>query len=101
MTASGDIITGANVENALYGAGICAERVAITRCLMEGHNVFKAIAVAADDTNISPCGICRQFIREFSTDVPVVMLQKDGSGVVRTLGELLPMSFGPDDLARA
>lgn len=99
LTAANTVVQGANVENALYGAGICAERVAITRCLMEGQRLFRAIAIAADNCDISPCGICRQFIREFSADLPVVMVTSDGSTRVRTLEQLLPLSFGPESLA--
>lgn len=99
LTESGAIVTGANVENALYGAAICAERTAITRCVMEGHTTFRAIAISSDmDEPITPCGICRQFIREFSRNVPIYMYAQNGDGVCMSLEELLPRSFGPEHL---
>lgn len=103
LTDAGTVVTGANVENASYGAGICAERVAITRAIMEGHRRFRAIAICSDQAEpISPCGICRQFIREFGTDTPVYMSSGDTSKVVcKTLAELLPMSFGPENLGES
>ncbi|ODQ63182.1 cytidine deaminase [Nadsonia fulvescens var. elongata DSM 6958] len=99
LVEDGSFVQGANVENASYGAGICAERVAITRALMENKNSFKAIGVSSDlDTTCSPCGICRQFIREFSSDVPVYMFTAQGDHELMTLTELLPNSFGPEHL---
>lgn len=65
---------------------------------MDGHRSFKAIAVSGKTkTALSPCGICRQFIREFSTDLPVHMFGTEEEKTL-TLSELLPMSFGPDAL---
>ncbi|KAJ5909190.1 Cytidine deaminase [Penicillium taxi] len=101
LTSSGEFVVGANVENASYPVGTCAERVAFGTAIVAGHKQFKAIAVA---TNIkpaaSPCGMCRQFMREFtSADFPVYMYDADGNHTVKTMGELLPDSFGPDDLS--
>lgn len=100
LTTDGDVITGANVENASYPVGTCAERVALGKAVTENHRSFKALAVATDITPpASPCGMCRQFIREFcALDMQIFMFDKDGKYVVKTLGELLPMSFGPEDL---
>ncbi|SCU96790.1 LAFA_0G08130g1_1 [Lachancea sp. 'fantastica'] len=103
MTESKTCVVGANVENASYGAGICAERTAIVKAVTSGHaNDWLCLAISGDalETCISPCGICRQAIREFaSLKLPIVMLNGDGSKcVVKTLQELLPMSFGPEDL---
>ncbi|AOW04177.1 cytidine deaminase-like protein [Yarrowia lipolytica] len=99
LTESGEWIQGANVENASYGGAICAERVAITRAIMEGHKKFKAIGVASDLSVVcSPCGICRQFIREWSTDIPIYLFTKDGKYTMQTIKELLPLSFGPEHL---
>ncbi|KAG6032470.1 hypothetical protein E4U19_007457 [Claviceps sp. Clav32 group G5] len=102
------IITGANVENAAYPVGTCAERVALgkavtgekeVRDLVKGGGV-RALGVATDvRPAASPCGMCRQFIREFcKLSMPIYMFDKDGNHVVKTLEELLPMSFGPEDL---
>ncbi|PWN24053.1 cytidine deaminase [Microstroma glucosiphilum] len=143
LLTDGSIVQGANVENASYGAGVCAERTAIltasatrftrspTQPASASHSpssypltgAIRAIAVSSDLPNdpCSPCGICRQFIREFAPlDTPILMVwakwqggsagevkeeSKRGQGcydeegvIVRTLEELLPLSFGPDEL---
>ncbi|RCK55671.1 Cytidine deaminase [Candida viswanathii] len=99
ITESGEFINGANVENASYGAGICAERTAIVKAVSEGQTQFKAIAISGDTKNpITPCGICRQFIREFAPDIPVFMFNEDGEFIKVYLHDLLPLSFGPEDL---
>ncbi|KAF2750863.1 cytidine deaminase [Sporormia fimetaria CBS 119925] len=96
------IITGANVENASYPVGTCAERVAMGYAVFQGHKLgsFKAIGVATDmDDFCSPCGMCRQFLREFlDLSTPIFMFTKNGVFKVKTMGELLPVSFGPDAL---
>ncbi|CAX42497.1 cytidine aminohydrolase, putative [Candida dubliniensis CD36] len=99
LTESGEFISGANVENASYGAGVCAERTAIVKAVTEGHTKFKAIAVAGNTKDpITPCGICRQFIREFAPEIPVFMFN-EGNGFIKVyLQDLLPLSFGPEDL---
>ncbi|KAF2874804.1 cytidine deaminase-like protein [Massariosphaeria phaeospora] len=102
FTSNPTIITGANVENASYPVGTCAERVAMGTAVIAGHRLgaFKAVGVATDlDDFCSPCGMCRQFLREFlELDTPVFMFNKGGMFKVRTMGELLPLSFGPDVL---
>lgn len=67
---------------------------------MEGHKKYKVIAISGDsDDPISPCGICRQFIRELNKSVLIVMYSKSGDKVeVMSLEELLPKSFGPENL---
>lgn len=96
------MITGANVENAAYPVGTCAERVAMGTAVHLGCRIgaFKAIGVATDiDDFCSPCGMCRQFLREFlALDTPIFMFNKQGKYIVKTMGELLPLSFGPDVL---
>ncbi|KAI4124530.1 MAG: hypothetical protein LQ338_004741 [Usnochroma carphineum] len=113
LAVNGDLIAGANVENASYPVGTCAERVALGKAVVDGYRRFEALAVATDVTPpASPCGMCRQLgrregslaerygsIREFcGLEMPVFMFDKDGKYVVKTVGELLPMSFGPEDL---
>ncbi|KAJ5602190.1 Cytidine deaminase [Penicillium lagena] len=102
LTTSGEFIVGANVENVSYPVGTCAERVAFGTAIVAGHRDFKAIAVATDiKPGASPCGMCRQFMREFTTpSFPVYMYDGDGKHTVMTMGELLPNSFGPNDLPR-
>ncbi|XP_026162041.1 cytidine deaminase-like [Mastacembelus armatus] len=101
LTQDNNIFTGCNVENACYNLGICAERTALSKAVSEGHNVFKAIAIASDmsDQFISPCGACRQFMREFGKNWDVYMSKPDGKYQKMTVEELLPVSFGPDDLS--
>ncbi|PTB46633.1 uncharacterized protein TrAFT101_003917 [Trichoderma asperellum] len=99
---AGDVVyvPGANVENASYPVGTCAERVAFGTAVTSGIKKFRAIAVATDiSPPASPCGMCRQFIREFCTQqTPVIMFDKNSDYVVLTVDQLLPMSFGPDAL---
>ncbi|KAI1757000.1 cytidine deaminase [Xylaria castorea] len=91
---------GANVENASYPVGTCAERVAFGKAVTEGHRNIKAVAVATDvSPPASPCGMCRQFIREFcDLSTPIIMFDKDDNYLVMRLEELLPVSFGPEAL---
>ncbi|KAH8674704.1 cytidine deaminase-like protein, partial [Tricladium varicosporioides] len=100
LTYDGAYIDGANVENASYPVGTCAERVAFGKAVTEGHKKFKALAVATDiNPPASPCGMCRQFIREFcKLEMPIFMFDKDGAFVVMKLEQLLPLSFGPEAL---
>ncbi|XP_072210575.1 cytidine deaminase isoform X1 [Excalfactoria chinensis] len=102
LTTSGEIFSGCNVENACYSLGICAERAAILKAISEGHTSFKAMAIASDMSDfITPCGACRQVMREFGTDWDLYLTKPDGTYIVKTLRELLPLSFGPEDLQKA
>ena len=91
-TGSKSTISGANVENAAYPVGVCAERVALGAAVASGlrFGAFKAIAVATDTTeSCSPCGMCRQFIREFcDQSIPIIMFAGNGSYVVKTLEQV-------------
>ncbi|XP_060750074.1 cytidine deaminase a [Tachysurus vachellii] len=102
LTHDGAVFTGCNVENACLTLGICAERVAISKAVSEGHREFKAIAIASDmvDNFISPCGGCRQFMREFGLQWEVYLSKPDGSFIKSTVEALLPVSFGPEDLLK-
>lgn len=103
LTTDGQYITGCNVENASYPVGICAERTAIVKAISSGITSFKAIAVITDEEEdlCSPCGICRQAIREFAPDIPVLMFTANGEKFKKmSLEELLPMSFGPENLGK-
>ncbi|XP_056129229.1 cytidine deaminase-like [Lampris incognitus] len=95
------VFTGCNVENACYNLGVCAERNAISKAVSEGYRSFKAIAIASDmnDQFITPCGGCRQFMREFGSSWDVYLSKPDGSYVKMSVSELLPVSFGPEDLS--
>ena len=94
LKSSGDIVTGCNVENASYGATICAERNAIFSAIADGHTSFEAICIAGDvDEVIVPCGICRQVMVEFEYDLIVICCNKDGKIKLYTASELLPYKF--------
>jgi cytidine deaminase len=92
---AGRVHVGVNVENASYGLTNCAERVAIGAAIAAGARRILAVGVTARRMHpISPCGACRQVIREFADDdAPVASDAEDGSLVVATAGQLLPGSF--------
>jgi len=98
----GTIFTGVNVENASNGLTICAERTALTKAVSEGYRDFTAIAVCSnlEDTYITPCGMCRQSLVEFSKKIQVIMTKKDKTYMIMTSGELLPHCFTPSDLRK-
>jgi cytidine deaminase len=102
LADDGSVVTAANVENASYGLSICAERSAVVRAVAEGHRRFVAIAVAGPgQAPVSPCGACRQVLRELPAGPKLVVLAAGESGDQvsrRTLAELLPDSFGPENL---
>lgn len=98
ILAGGEIFTGVNVENASYGLTICAERSAAVAAVSAGERRFEAIAVAVSKGQATPCGACRQFLREFGRDFPVYLISEGGSVSCFTLNELLPESFGPEFL---
>ncbi|KAH6569489.1 hypothetical protein BASA50_010935 [Batrachochytrium salamandrivorans] len=100
LAADGQVFLGCNVENASYGGTICAERTAFVKAVSEGVKTFLAIAVITDkDTAISPCGVCRQFMVEFGKNLMVYQFSKNFKVVaIKSLKELLPDSFGPEDL---
>jgi len=92
--ADGSVFTGCNVENAAYGPTLCAERVAVGKAVSEGHTDFVRIAVASQDAkHCTPCGVCRQVLREFGADIEVICLNARGEELALSLGELLPFSF--------
>ena len=90
LCADGRIFTGVNVENASYGATICAERSAACAAVTAGERQFAAIAVSGTMARETPCGICRQFLMEFSPTMDVVWRDPDGGLVVKRLNEILP-----------
>lgn len=98
--ASGSIYAGCNVENAAYPQGCCAEASAISAMVMGGETRIVEVAVAGrGDALVTPCGGCRQRLREFAApDTPVYLCGPEGLRRTMTLDELLPASFGPDNL---
>ncbi len=94
LTEDGKIYTGVNIENSSYGATICAERTAFVKAISEGKRDFKALAVTAgSEQEALPCGICRQFMYEFSPRLEVITGTDIEALNVRTLEELLPGGF--------
>jgi cytidine deaminase len=90
---SGNLYTGCNLENASYGATICAERSAIAGMVSAGELEIEAIAVFVDAPQpATPCGICRQVIVEF-TDAAVIVCATPNARIVTSIGELLPRPF--------
>lgn len=97
LTAEGTIYQGCNIENAAYGPSVCAERTAIFKAVSEGVKDFQAIAVVTQDGG-TPCGVCRQVLREFAPDITVVTGDLQRITAVYSLRTLLPESFGPENL---
>lgn len=99
LTKSGKIYTGCNIESASYTPTICAERTALAKCVSDGYTDIEKIAVVGSFDNITyPCGVCRQFLAEFGTDIIVICAQNEDEYKEYKLRELLPNSFGPEDL---
>ena len=96
----GRIHAGCNVENAAYPQGLCAEAVALGHLVLAGGTRITAVAVVGEGAGlVTPCGGCRQKIREFANDdVPVLVGDMTSQRARFTLGELLPASFGPEHL---
>lgn len=98
--ASGAVYAGCNVENAAYPEGCCAETSAIAALVMAGETrLTEAAVVGAGDKLVTPCGGCRQRLREFGSDeVEIHICGPEGLRKTVSLGALLPLSFGPDNL---
>ncbi len=101
-TVDGAVIVGCNVENASYPLGTCAEAGMIAAMVLAGERMIAEVVVVTDgDVPGTPCGGCRQRLREFAAlDVVVHSVAASGAVLSRTLGELLPDSFGPEFLDR-
>ena len=90
----GAVYTGCNVVNAVYPAGICAERNAIFHAVAEGHTHFRRIVIAGRSEDYCvPCGICRQVMQEFAPNLTVICLNGKGEAKTFALKELLPYGF--------
>jgi cytidine deaminase len=100
-TPGGKVFAGCNVENAAYPVGSCAEAGAVSAMLAAGESRIAAIVVMGEGDNlVTPCGGCRQRIREFAaSDTPIHIAGPEGIRRSFTLEELLPFSFGPDNLS--
>lgn len=107
LAANGAVYIGGNIENAAYSVANCAERTALFKAVSEGQRQFTALAVAGGpaDAEIplplcTPCGVCLQALFEFcSPDMPVILAKSETDYEIQTLGSLLPLGFGPANLA--
>lgn len=99
--ANGKLYAGCNVENAAYPLGTCAEAAAIAAMVADGERrIAEALVMGDGAALITPCGGCRQKLREFADDtLPVHLCGPEGVRRTVALGALLPMSFGPGNLA--
>ena len=101
LSSSGVVYGGCNVENVAYPVGICAETAAIAAMVCAGANQMSDILVFAEgDALVTPCGACRQRIREFAGgDARIHIAGPEGVRRTFTVDDLLPYAFGPENLA--
>ena len=93
QSSDGQIFSGCNVENISFGLTICAERSAVSQMIVAGQQQIIAVAVYTEaDTPTTPCGACRQVLREFGDKVQVACVTSHGQRLDTTLEELLPAS---------
>lgn len=102
LAGSGEVFAGCNVENAAYPVGSCAEAGAISAMVAAGgKRIAAALVLGGGDSLCTPCGACRQRLREFSDEAtPVIVAGPEGVRRRFSLGELLPESFSPATLGR-
>ena len=105
LAKNGMVYTGCNIENAGYTPTNCAERTALFKAVSEGVRCFQAIAIVGSlegEKNrlvTSPCGVCRQALNEFcEKDMPLILAKSEEEYQIITLGELLPLGFGPKNI---
>ena len=102
----GEIVKGANQENAAYPSGLCAERTAFFKAVSEGEREFVAIAVAGGGEKVEdicpPCGVCLQVMAEFCDpeSFRVYLVKNENESKLVTLGELLPYGFSKSNLEK-
>lgn len=98
LMEDGRVETGCNIEIASYSPTICAERTAIFKAISEKYSEISKIAIVGDGNNTFPCGVCRQVMREFGKNPTILIGNSEDDFRVYTLEDLLPNSFGPEDL---
>ena len=99
LTKEGKVFTGCNIESASYSPTICAERTALAKAVSEGYRDIDTVVVVGSLEKLSyPCGVCRQMIREFGEDIKIIVAKSTEEYKEYTIRELLPESFGPEDL---
>lgn len=106
LAEDGTVFRGCNVENAAYGPSNCAERTAIFKAVSEGQREFTAICIVGGKAGVlesftPPCGVCRQVMAEFChpDKFKIILAVSDEEFHIYTLAELLPMGFGPGNIA--
>ena len=105
LCRDGKVYQGCNIENASFGPTICGERTAFFKAVYDGEREFEAIAVVGGKAGeeisglFPPCGVCRQVMREFcGLDFKLYMGKENNEYIVKTLGEMLPLSFSNADM---
>lgn len=104
LAGDGEIYQGCNIENAAFSPGNCAERTAFFKAVSCGVREFKAICIVGGKGGClteltAPCGVCRQVMMEFcSGDFRIILATDEEHYEIHTLGELLPLGFGPANL---
>jgi cytidine deaminase len=93
LCADGTVVTGVNIENAVNGLSLCAERVALFKAISEGKREFVKIAVSCESDHCRPCGACRQVLHEHAPKLEVLMGNPQGNFTRTTIAELLPDAF--------
>lgn len=106
LTKEGKFYTGCNIENAAYTPTNCAERTAFFKAVSEGERAFRAICVVGGKDGIlteyaAPCGVCRQVMMEFCDPdaFQIILATSRERYRIFTLKEILPLGFGPNNLA--
>ena len=106
LAKDGSLYTGCNIENAAYGPSNCAERTAFFKAVSEGERTFRAICIVGGKDGVlteyaAPCGVCRQVMMEFCNpdDFQIILATSPEQYEIFTLRQLLPLGFGPANLA--
>jgi cytidine deaminase len=101
LDTRGSIYTGCNVEISTFALTLCAERTAAFKARSEGVRKFRAIAIASDAEELTPpCGACRQVLWDLCGDIDIILAGPRGPATTMRLSDLLPLAFGPANLAR-
>jgi len=102
VATDGTTYAGCNVENSSFPAGMCAERVALGAAILAGRQQFSALVIVTEaETPTPPCGMCRQALVEFASDLPVTSHGAVGASASWSLAELLPAPFTGQSLRHA